>query len=132
VTSESRHQRLIRIGAATPKFLQGVYPFVGHGAVSLTPLNDALSYLVPKGKVIEVIYFRAGNFTDELLYLTVSANGTPIRYFPVAPKGDIHVPLAIVEAHPADTLIEICLAAPRDLTGTVVVDVGLLEVSADE
>lgn len=128
--TETRHQRLIRTGEAFPLFLQGVFPFIGHGAVRLTRLNDSLTYLVPKGKSAEVIYFRAGNFTEELLYLTLSANGHPIRYFPIGPKGDFHVPLAIVEAHPEGTLIEVCLAAPRDLTGTVVIDVGLLEITA--
>ncbi len=128
--SETRHQRLLRTGEAVPIFLQGVFPFVGHGAVRLSPLNDALTYTVPQGKAMEMIYFRGGNFTDELLYLTLSANGRPVRYFPIAPKGDVHVALAIVDTHPAGTFIEICLAAPRDLTGTVVVDVGLLELDA--
>jgi assimilatory nitrate reductase catalytic subunit len=132
IISETPHQRLLRTGVAVPLFLQGVFPFVGHGAVRLTRLNDALTYLVPKDKRAEVIYFRAGNFTDELLYLTLSANGRPIRYFPIGPKGEFHVPLAIVEGHPEGTLLEICLAAPRDLTGTVVIDVGLLELDASQ
>ena len=29
VITETRHQRLLRSGAATPRFLQGVYPFAG-------------------------------------------------------------------------------------------------------
>jgi hypothetical protein len=126
--SETRHQRLIRTGEAIPKFLQGVYPFAGRGVFDLGPLNDALTYTVPAGKTAEVVYFRAGNLSDDILYMAVSANGIPIRYFPCGPKADLHVPLAIVEPYTEGTRIEICLAAPRGLTGTIVLDVGILEI----
>lgn len=126
-TTETRHQRLTRTGQATPRFLQGVYPFAGRGFFDIGPLNDALSYQVPPGRTAEIIYFRAGNLSDDLLYLALSVNGRPIRYFPVGPRADFHVPLSIIETHPAGSRIEIGLAAPRGLTGTVVVDVGILE-----
>ena len=77
----------------------------------------------------EVVYFRAGNLSDDLLYLTLSINSQPVRYFPVGAKADFHVPLAIVEAYPAGTVIEVGLAAPRGLAGSVVIDVGILEMS---
>jgi len=130
VTSEGRHARMIRSGLAVPQFLQGVFPFVGRGVFDLSPLNDALTYRVPENKTAEVLYFRAGNISDDLIYLTLSANGKPIRYFPIGPKADIHVALAIVELHAAGDRIEICLAAPRGLNGSVVVDVGLVECGA--
>ena len=129
ITTETRQQLRIRTGAATPRFLQGVFPFAGRGFFDLGPLNDALCYQVPLGKSAEVIYFRAGNLSDDLLYLALSVNGQPVRYFPVGPKADFHVPLSIVETHPAGSRIEVCLAAPRGLTGSVVVDVGILEES---
>lgn len=132
VVSETRLQSLIRRGKARSRFLQGVYPFAGRGVFDLGPLNDALSYTVPPGKTAEVVYVRGGNLSDDLLYLTLSVNGVPARYFPVGPKADFHVPLAIVEAYPAGTRFDVCLAAPRGLSGTVVVDVGLLEVDAGE
>lgn len=128
VASEARPQHLIRLGKARPRFLQGVYPFAGRGVFDLAPLHDALSYTVPGGRTAEVIYFRAGNQSDDILYLTLSVDGTPVRYFPVGPKADLHVPLALVEGYPAGARIEVCLAAPRGLTGTVVVDVGIIEV----
>jgi len=31
MTTEARHQRLTRLGLATPRSLQGVYPFAGRG-----------------------------------------------------------------------------------------------------
>ena len=127
ITTETRQQQKLRTGEAAPRFLQGVFPFAGRGFFDLGPLNDALCYQVPPGKSAEVIYFRAGNLSDDLLYLALSVNGQPVRYFPVGPKADFHVPLSIVESHPAGSRIEICLAAPRGLTGSVVVDVGILE-----
>ena len=126
-TTETRQQRMMRLGQATPRFLQGVFPFMGRGFFDLGPLNDALSYQVPRGSKAEVIYFRAGNLSDDLVYFALSVNGKPIRYFPVGPKADFHVPLCIIESHLADSRIEVGLAAPRGLTGTVVVDVGILE-----
>ena len=132
VVSETRLQSLIRRGKARSRFLQGVYPFAGRGVFDLGPLNDALSYTVPPGRTAEVVYVRGGNLSDDLLYLALSVDGVPARYFPVGPKADFHVPLAIVEAYPAGTRFDVCLAAPRGLTGTVVVDVGLVEVDAGE
>lgn len=129
--SETRLQQLVRTGKATPRFLQGVYPFVGRGIFDLGPLNDGLSYTVPSGKAAEVVYFRGGNLSEDLVYLTLSVNGKPARYFPVGPKADFHVPLAIVETHPAGTRLEIGLAAPRGLSGTIVVDVGIVEVARE-
>jgi len=127
VTTETRQQRRLRQGQAKPRFLQGVFPFAGRGFFDLGPLNDALCYVVPPGKTAEVIYFRAGNLSDDLIYLALLLNGRPVRYFPVGPKADFHVPLSIVEAHPSGSRIEIGLAAPRGLMGTVVVDIGILE-----
>lgn len=129
ITTETRQQRLTRLGLATPRFLQGVYPFAGRGFFEVGPLNDALSYVVPKEAQAEVIYFRAGNLSDDLIYLALCVNSLPIRYFPVGPKADFHVPLSITETHPAGSKIEVGFAAPRGLTGSIVLDVGLLEES---
>lgn len=127
ITTETRQQRRLRTGEAVPRFLQGVFPFAGRGFFDLGPLNDALCYQVPRGCTAEVIYFRAGNLSDDLIYLALSLNGQPMRYFPVGPKADFHVPLSIVESYPAGARIEVCLAAPHGLVGSVVVDVGILE-----
>ncbi|MGI4790564.1 MAG: hypothetical protein ACRYFS_17150 [Janthinobacterium lividum] len=127
VATETRQQRLTRLGLATPRFLQGVYPFAGRGFFDVGPLNEALCYEVPAGATAEVIYFRAGNLSDDLLYLSLCVNGQPVRYFPVGPKADFHVPLSITETHLAGARIEVGIAAPRGLSGSVVVDVGILE-----
>ncbi len=132
VASETRLQHLMRAGKARARFLQGVFPFAGRGVFDLAPLADQLTYTVPDSKTAEVIYFRAGNLSDDILYLTLSADETAVRFFPVGPKADFHVPLAIVETYPPGTRLDVCLAAPRGLTGTVVVDVGIVEVDAGE
>ncbi len=94
------------------------------------PIDDALSYTVPAGKTAELIYFRAGYLSEDLIYFSITANTTPIRYFPVGPKSDIHVTLAIAESHPGGARFDVCLAAPRGLVGTAVLDVGLVEIAA--
>ena len=127
LTTETRQQRLTRLRLATPRFLQGVYPFAGRGFFEIGPLNDALCYVIPVGTRAEVIYVRAGNLSDDLIYLALCVNSRPMRYFPVGPKADFHVPLSITEAYPAGAKIEIGFAAPRGLNGAVVVDVGILE-----
>ena len=132
ITNETRLQYLMRNGKAAPRFMQGVFPFVGRGVFELASLNDALTYTVPAGKSAQVLYVRAGNLSDDLLYLTLTANGVPIRYFPVGPKADLHVPLVITETHRAGTRLEIGMAAPRGLTGTVILDVGIVEIDGQE
>ena len=132
ITSETRTEYLLRVGKATPRFLQGVYPFAGRGVFDLALLHEELTYVVPAGKSAQVVYFRAGNVSDDLLYLALTANDRPVRYFPVGPKSDFHVPLAIVELHPAGTRLQVGLAAPRGLTGSVIVDVGLIEIVTEE
>ena len=51
-----------------------------------------------------------------------------MRYFPIAAKGTEHVPLAVVEDLEPDTKIELFVAAPAGASGTLVIDVGLLEI----
>ena len=128
--SESRTSYLTRTGVGTPRFLQGVFPFAGRGVHETVPLDDILDYTVPAGRVAEIIYFRAGNFSEDIIYLTVSVDGTPSRYFPVGPKADVHVPLAIVEQHGQGKRLQIGIGAPRGLAGSVVLDIGMLELPA--
>lgn len=129
LVSESRIQHLIRTGRGVPRFLQGVFPFVGKGIVELGVLNHELAYEVPKGKAAEALYIRAGNSSEALIYVALVVNGRPIRYVPLGPSGTEHIPLVIVESLPAGTQIEVWLGAPKNLTGMVVLDVGLVEIT---
>ena len=55
-------------------------------------------------------------------------DGVPMRYFPIGAKGDVHVPLRVVEDIEAGTALELHIGGPEGLTGSVVVDLGLVEV----
>ena len=111
-----------------PRFLNGVYAFQGGGYDKIAPLSDKLVYAVPSDKRAQLIYFRAGNSCSELIYLVLMRNGQPMRYFPVAAKGTEHVPLAVVEDLEPDTKLEVFIGAPAGAQGSLVVDVGLLEI----
>ena len=125
---ESRTQFLLRVGKARPVLLQGVFPFAGRGVQDARPINDELSYVVPANHTAEVLYVRAGNHSDDLIYLTLIVDDKAIRYFPIGPKAHIHIPLVIVEPHAAGSVIDVGLGAPRGISGSVVVDVGVFEI----
>ena len=110
------------------RFLQGIYQFTGAGIDKPAPLDAALSYVVPDGSVAQSLYFRGGNTTDELIAVVLMRDGVPMRYFPIGAKADVHVPLRVVEDLEGGTAVELYLAAPEGLSGSVVIDVGLVEV----
>ena len=60
---------------ATPRFLNGVFDFEGRGLGRPAELDPALSYTVPSDKRTQLIYLRAGNSLDELVYLVLTKNG---------------------------------------------------------
>jgi assimilatory nitrate reductase catalytic subunit len=110
------------------RFLQGIFQFTGAGIDKPAPLDASLSYVVPDGSVAQALYFRGGNTADELVALVLMRDGVPMRYFPMGAKSDVHVPLRVVEDLEGGTAIELYIAAPEGLTGSVIVDVGLVEV----
>jgi hypothetical protein len=113
---------------ATPRFLQGIYAFTGEGLQKPALLSADLAYTVPADKRSQLIYLRAGNSSDELIYLLLRLGGVPMRYFPVGAKASVHVSLAVTEDIFPETPLEILLGAPAGLAGVVVIDVGLLEI----
>ena len=113
---------------STPRFLQGVFAFEGKGLDQPVPIDGALSYVVPDGVVAQAVYFRGGNSAGELICLVLIRDGKPMRYFPIGAKADVHVPLRVVEDLDSGTAVELYLAAPVGVTGTVIVDLGLVEV----
>jgi hypothetical protein len=113
---------------STPRFLQGVFPFEGKGLDRPVPLGPELSYVVPDGVYTQAVYFRGGNAAADLICAVLVRDGVPMRYFPIGAKGDVHVPLRVVEDLPAGTSVELWLAAPAGVTGTVIIDFGLVEV----
>ncbi|MEZ0351493.1 molybdopterin oxidoreductase [Mycobacterium sp. pR1184] len=113
---------------SSPRFLQGAFTFDGKGYDAPVVLDSSLRYVVPAGAVTQPVYFRGGNSTDELVTIVLMRDGAPMRYFPVGAKDSVHVPLRVVEDLIADTVIEVFVAAPDGLSGTVFVDIGLVEI----
>ena len=111
-----------------PRFLQGAFEFEGNGLTKPAPIDEALRYTVPAGSVTQPVYFRGGNSSDEMVTVVLIRDGAPMRYFPIAAKGATHVALRVVEDLLGDTMLELFVAAPAGCTGTVVVDLGLVEV----
>ncbi|MEO7718307.1 MAG: molybdopterin oxidoreductase [Capsulimonas sp.] len=111
-----------------PRLLQGVYTFQGHGYQNPTLLSSELSYTVPTGKRVQPVYLRAGNSTSAMVYLALMRDGKPMRLFPIGAKGDMHVALAVIEDLTPGTVIELFVAGPEETAGTLVVDLGLVEI----
>ena len=111
-----------------PKFLQGVYPFQGQGLTNAHLLSPELTYTVPVGKRTQFVYFRAGNSAAEMVYVALMRDGDPMRFFPIGAKSDVHVALAVVEDLTSGTKLEAYLAAPENITGQVVLDIGMVEI----
>ena len=113
---------------STPRFLQGVFTFDGKGLETPLPLDDTLRYTVPDGLVAQTVYFRGGNSSGELIYVLLLRDGAPMRYFPIGARDAVHVPLRVVEDLDSGTVLELQVAAPAGATGTVVLDLGMVEV----
>ena len=74
------------------------------------------------------VCFLGGNAAGELVCAVLMRDGRPMRYFPIGAKSDVHVSLRVVEDLHAGSTVEVWLAAPAGTTGTVIVDLGLVEV----
>ena len=108
-------------------FLQGIYPFEGAGLDKPVPIHTELAHVVPDGVVNQTLYFRGGNTTPELITVVLMRDGVPMRYFPIGARSDVHVPLRVVEDIEGGSVIELQLIAAVGLSGSVVVDLGMVE-----
>src|SRR3954447_4541311 len=113
--------------ASVPRFLQGFFSFTGKGFDAPCSLDPALRYVVPAGATTQPVYFRGGNSSEEMITVVLMRDGAPMRYFPIAAKGSTHVSLRVVEDLLSDPVLELFLAADEDASGTVVVDLGMVE-----
>lgn len=113
---------------STPVFLQGPFEFEGNGLDKPSLIDESLRYAVPAGATTQPVYFRGGNSTKDMITVVLFRDGKPMRYFPIAAKGATHVALRVVEELLADTVIELFVAAPSGCSGTVIVDLGLVEI----
>lgn len=111
-----------------PRFIQGVFAFEGRGLERPEPLQPLARHTVARDRRAQLIYFRGGNSSPELIYLVLRQNERPIRYFPLGAKAGAHIPLAIVEDIQPEALIDLLVAAPEGLRGSVLLDIGLMEI----
>jgi assimilatory nitrate reductase catalytic subunit len=125
--TNNRFEEMVSRGVARPVFFQGVFPFLGSGLTNPRLLNPHLAYTVPAGHKAALMYFRGGNASDQMIYLSVISNGVAKRYFPIGPQDGAHFELVIKDDIPAGTKLELHLASGAGVMGTVVVDVGFLE-----
>ena len=89
--------------------------------------SDFLLRYVPDGVISQALYFRGGNSSDQLIIAVLLRDGVPMRYFPIGAKSDVHVPLRVVEDIEGGSVVELQIAAPLGVSGTVVVDLGMVE-----
>jgi hypothetical protein len=111
---------------STPRFLQGIFDFTGKGYGSLIGL-DSLKLTVPAGATVQAVYFRGGNSSGEMITIALMHDGEPVRYFPIGARAGTHVPLRLVEDFLEGAVLELSLVAPENATGTVTIDLGLVE-----
>ena len=113
---------------STPRIITGIFSFRGSGFAYPSVLSGLEPYIVPADKRTQMIYLRAGNSTDEMVTLVLLRNGTPMRLFPIGAKAAVHIPLSVIEDLFPETRLELRIAAPEDVSGTLVLDMGLLEI----
>jgi hypothetical protein len=114
--------------SSTPKFIQGVFSFKGAGLDTPKPFSPRAVYQVPSYKRAQLIYVRLGNSSAELVTLLFTRDSRALRYFPVGAKSACHVSLAVTEDLFPESELELLLLAPDEVEGSIVVDLGLMEI----
>ena len=112
----------------TSRFIQGLFELTGAGLSRAVPLSPPVKYTVPFDRRAQLIYFRGGNSSNELIYLVLRQNERPMRYFPLGAKSGAHIPLAIVEDIQPEATVDVLVAAPEGVRGSVLLDIGLMEI----
>lgn len=112
----------------TPRFVQAVRPFTGAGLDDYRSFDPPLRYAVPEDGSAQCVYFRGGNSADELITVVLTRDDEPTRLFPLGARSSVHIPLRITEQLLSDTTLELHVAAPEGVSGTVVLDLGILEM----
>ncbi len=92
------------------------------------PLDAELTYMVPDGVVAQAVYFRGGNTTDELIMRRADPGRRADALLPDRRQERLHVPLRVVEDLDGRHRRRAAARRAGGVTGTVVVDLGLVEV----
>jgi hypothetical protein len=112
----------------TSRFINGVFRFEGSGYDKPSLVDASTSYVVPSDKRAQLVYIRGGNSADQLIYVLLTRNAKPLRYFPIGAKSSVHVSLAIVDDIFPESKIDVLVGAAVGTSGTLILDVGLIEV----
>jgi hypothetical protein len=112
----------------TPRFLQGIYRFEGCGLENPGRFEPPITYRVPLDRRAQLIYGRVGNPNPALIYLLLTCDQKPMRYFPVGAQAGMNIQLFVIEDILPESEIEILIGAPAGLKGMAMVDFGLMEV----
>jgi hypothetical protein len=110
------------------RFIQGIFNFEGLGLDKPSKLGAVATYKVPPDKRAQIVYFRAGNSTDALICVAIQRDDKTSRYFPIGARQSIHVPMVVTEDVFPESKLELVVSAPKGVCGTVIVDLGLVEV----
>ncbi len=113
---------------STPRFLQGAFAFTGAGLTTARLAGPVAGLRRSGGQARAADLPARRQLHGELAYVTLMQDGKPARMFPLGAKAGIHVPLAVVEDLQPDTRIEVFSAPPRACRGTIVLDVGIIEI----
>ncbi|HEY8944949.1 MAG TPA: molybdopterin oxidoreductase [Polyangiaceae bacterium] len=114
--------------SSTPRFIHGVFSYEGKGLENPSLIDSSATYRVASDKRAQLVYLRAGNSAAELVYLVLVRDGKPMRFFPVGARASIHVPLVVMEDIFPESKLEVLVGAPKGTLGTVVLDIGMVEV----
>ena len=111
-----------------PRFMSGAFAFQGGGYHKPRLLDPSLVYTVPADKRAQLIYLRAGNSSPELAFISIMQRDRAMRTFPIGARAAMHVPLAVVEDLEPDMVIQVFYGAAEGVSGTFVLDIGLIEI----
>ena len=108
-------------------FIQGVFQLRGRAASTMPArAGRRLAYKVPPDKRAQIIYLRAGNSADELIYLILLRDGKPMRYFPIGAKQSDPRAAGGDRGHLPREPARVLVAAPEGRSrAIVVIDIGL-------
>jgi hypothetical protein len=113
-----------------PVFLEGLFRYPAAGLDNPRAFTSSVSYDVPDDKRAQLVYFRAGNPADDLVYVLFNRNSRPMRYFPVGARAATHVELAVVEDLEPGTTLDVLVGAPAAKQASLLLDIGLVEIAA--
>ncbi|PQV63300.1 RNA polymerase sigma factor, sigma-70 family [Abditibacterium utsteinense] len=128
MAKDEKRPDLVGVGSGRPVLLQGTFDFPATGIKTPQLLSTKLRYVVPPGTIAGIRFVRAGIMCEKMVCVSTVVNGMPHRLICVAANTAVHVPLAIVEALPAGSEVEIHIAS--DAPGTAIIDVGCLQMPA--